>query len=26
MSWDRAEARKGKFDGKFILGVMTTGI
>ena len=26
MSWDRAEARLGKFDGKFILGVMTTGI
>jgi AraC family transcriptional regulator of adaptative response / DNA-3-methyladenine glycosylase II len=26
MSWDRAEARKGKLDGKFILGVMTTGI
>src|SRR5215469_110198 len=26
MSWNRAEARKGKFDGKFILGVMTTGI
>jgi AraC family transcriptional regulator of adaptative response / DNA-3-methyladenine glycosylase II len=26
MSWDRAEARKGKFNGKFILGVMTTGI
>lgn len=26
MSWDRTEARKGKFDGKFILGVMTTGI
>ena len=26
MSWTRAEARKGKFDGKFILGVMTTGI
>src|SRR6201991_3279575 len=26
MSWDRAEARKGKFDGKFFLGVMTTGI
>jgi AraC family transcriptional regulator of adaptative response / DNA-3-methyladenine glycosylase II len=26
MSWDRAEARKGKFDGKFIIGVMTTGI
>jgi len=26
MSWDRADARKGKFDGRFILGVMTTGI
>src|SRR6201996_4445226 len=26
MSWDRAEARKGKFNGKFIIGVMTTGI
>ncbi len=26
MSWNRAEARKGKFNGKFILGVMTTGI
>lgn len=26
MSWDRAVARKGKFDGKFIIGVMTTGI
>lgn len=26
MSWNRAEARKGKFDGKFILGVMSTGI
>lgn len=26
MSWDRAEARKGKFDGKWIIGVMTTGI
>src|SRR5258706_3722423 len=26
MSWDRAEARKSKFDGRFILGVMTTGI
>jgi len=26
MSWNRAEARTGKFDGKFILGVMTTGI
>ena len=26
MSWDRVEARKGRYDGKFILGVMTTGI
>src|SRR5580704_10046048 len=26
MSWDRTEARKGKFDGRFIIGVMTTGI
>ena len=26
MSWNRAEARKGRFDGKFILGVMSTGI
>ena len=26
MSWNRAEARKGKFNGTFILGVMTTGI
>lgn len=25
-SWDRAEARQGKFDGKFIIGVLTTGI
>src|ERR1700760_2315676 len=25
-SWDRAEARKGKFNGKFIIGVLTTGI
>lgn len=25
-SWDRAEARAGKFDGKFIVGVLTTGI
>ncbi|MDE2072646.1 MAG: DNA-3-methyladenine glycosylase 2 family protein [Alphaproteobacteria bacterium] len=25
-SWDRAEARSGKFDGKFIIGVRTTGI
>src|SRR6478752_3056618 len=26
MSWNRAEAGRGKFDGKFIIGVMTTGI
>lgn len=26
MSWDRAQARAGKFDGRFLLGVMTTGI
>jgi AraC family transcriptional regulator of adaptative response / DNA-3-methyladenine glycosylase II len=26
MSWDRAAARAGKFDGKFIMGVLTTGI
>src|SRR5580698_2159009 len=26
MSWDRTQARKGKFDGKFIIGVMTPGI
>lgn len=26
MSWDRAAGRAGKFDGKFIVGVMTTGI
>src|ERR1700742_3857007 len=26
MSWDRGEARQGEFDGKFILGVMPTGI
>ena len=26
MSWDRSLARQGKFDGRFILGVMTTGI
>ena len=26
MSWDRAEARTGKFNGKWIIGVMTTGI
>jgi AraC family transcriptional regulator of adaptative response / DNA-3-methyladenine glycosylase II len=25
-TWDRAEARKGKFNGKWIIGVMTTGI
>src|SRR5450432_99714 len=25
-SWDRAEARKGKLNGKFIIGVLTTGI
>lgn len=25
-SWDRAEARAGKFDGKFVIGVLTTGI
>jgi AraC family transcriptional regulator of adaptative response / DNA-3-methyladenine glycosylase II len=25
-AYDRAEARKGKFDGKFIIGVLTTGI
>jgi AraC family transcriptional regulator of adaptative response / DNA-3-methyladenine glycosylase II len=25
-SWDRAEARLGKFDGKFLIGVLTTGI
>ena len=25
-SWDRAEARKGKFNGRFIIGVLTTGI
>ena len=25
-SWDRAEARAGKFDGKFLIGVHTTGI
>jgi len=24
-SWDRAEARAGKFDGKFLIGVLTTG-
>mgnify|MGYP001036456518 CR=1 FL=1 len=26
LSWDRAQARAGKFDGRFILGVMSTGI
>ena len=26
MSWDRAQARTGRFDGRFILGVMSTGI
>lgn len=26
MSWNRVEARKGRFDGQFILGVMSTGI
>jgi AraC family transcriptional regulator of adaptative response / DNA-3-methyladenine glycosylase II len=26
MSWNREEARAGKHDGKFILGVLTTGI
>ena len=25
-SWDRAVAREGRFDGKFIIGVVTTGI
>jgi AraC family transcriptional regulator of adaptative response / DNA-3-methyladenine glycosylase II len=25
-SWDRAAARAGKFDGKFLIGVRTTGI
>lgn len=25
-SWDRAEARAGRFDGKFIVGVLSTGI
>src|SRR4249920_1160871 len=25
-SWDRADARAGRFDGKFIVGVLTTGI
>src|SRR5579872_7103760 len=26
MSWDRSHARQGRFDGRFIIGVMTTGI
>jgi AraC family transcriptional regulator of adaptative response / DNA-3-methyladenine glycosylase II len=26
LSWDRAAARAGRFDGKFIVGVLTTGI
>lgn len=25
-TWDRAQARAGKFNGKFIIGVLTTGI
>src|SRR5436305_1609015 len=25
-SWDRAEARSGKFNGMFLIGVLTTGI
>jgi AraC family transcriptional regulator of adaptative response / DNA-3-methyladenine glycosylase II len=25
-SWDRADARSGKFNGKFLIGVLTTGI
>jgi AraC family transcriptional regulator of adaptative response / DNA-3-methyladenine glycosylase II len=25
-SWDRTEARSGKFNGKFMIGVLTTGI
>ncbi len=25
-SWDRTQARAGKYDGKFIIGVLTTGI
>jgi methylphosphotriester-DNA--protein-cysteine methyltransferase len=25
LTWDRAEARAGRFDGKFIVGVLTTG-
>ncbi len=26
MSWNRDDARAGKFDGQFLMGVMTTGI
>jgi AraC family transcriptional regulator of adaptative response / DNA-3-methyladenine glycosylase II len=26
LSWDRARARAGRFDGKFIVGVLSTGI
>jgi AraC family transcriptional regulator, regulatory protein of adaptative response / DNA-3-methyladenine glycosylase II len=26
MSWDRAAAREGRFDGQFIVGVLSTGI
>jgi AraC family transcriptional regulator, regulatory protein of adaptative response / DNA-3-methyladenine glycosylase II len=25
-TWDRAEARAGRFDGRFVVGVLTTGI
>ena len=25
-SWDRAEARAGRFNGRFVIGVLTTGI
>src|ERR1700730_2208706 len=25
-SWDRAEARTGRFNGRFLIGVLTTGI
>ena len=25
-SWDRTEARAGKFNGKFLIGVLSTGI
>jgi AraC family transcriptional regulator of adaptative response / DNA-3-methyladenine glycosylase II len=25
-SWDRSEARAGRFDGRFVVGVLTTGI